>query len=145
MKPVCCDTSFLVSLYVRDANNLAANSYLSKLNGPPTLSLFNQFEFEQALRFLVWRGILAEHDALQYQTAFEVDCTHGQFILANANVTAILHEGRRLSAKYTTREGFRTLDIVQVAAALHLGATDFLTFDANQRKLARAEGLKVAP
>ncbi len=54
MKPVCCDTSFLVSLYVRDANNLAAHHCLSRLNRPPTLSLFNQFEFEQALRF--WCG-----------------------------------------------------------------------------------------
>jgi hypothetical protein len=30
-----------------------------------------------------------------------------------------------------------------VATALHLGAADFLTFDAHQRDLAESEGLRV--
>jgi len=32
-----------------------------------------------------------------------------------------------------------------VATALHLGASEFLTFDERQRKLAQAEGLRVKP
>ena len=39
--------------------------------------------------------------------------------------------------------GHRLFDIVNVATALHLGASEFLTFDANQRQLAEAEGLRV--
>jgi predicted nucleic acid-binding protein len=35
-------------------------------------------------------------------------------------------------------------DILHVATSLHLGAEEFLTFDANQKRLARAEGLKVS-
>jgi predicted nucleic acid-binding protein len=35
------------------------------------------------------------------------------------------------------------MDILHVATALHLGATEFLTFDANQKELAEAEGLVV--
>jgi predicted nucleic acid-binding protein len=41
--------------------------------------------------------------------------------------------------------GHRSLDVLHVATALHLGAREFLTFDANQRKLALAENLKVKP
>ena len=41
--------------------------------------------------------------------------------------------------------GHRSLDVLHVATALHLGAREFLTFDANQRKLAAAEKLKVKP
>jgi hypothetical protein len=41
--------------------------------------------------------------------------------------------------------GHRSFDVLHVATALHLGARDFLTFDANQRKLAAAEKLKVKP
>jgi predicted nucleic acid-binding protein len=41
--------------------------------------------------------------------------------------------------------GHRSLDVLHVATALHLGAREFLTFDANQRKLATAEKLKVKP
>jgi len=39
--------------------------------------------------------------------------------------------------------GHRLVDILHVATALHLGAEEFLTFDANQKKLAEAEGLRV--
>ncbi len=41
--------------------------------------------------------------------------------------------------------GHRSLDVLHVATALHLGAREFLTFDLNQRKLASAEKLKVKP
>jgi predicted nucleic acid-binding protein len=41
------------------------------------------------------------------------------------------------------RQGHRGFDILHVAAALQLQAAEFLTFDANQRRLANAEGLPV--
>ena len=46
------------------------------------------------------------------------------------------------SAEVDGEEG-RFADILHVATALHLGATEFFTFDANQKKLAEAAGLKV--
>ncbi|MEI9999578.1 MAG: hypothetical protein WDO13_10640 [Verrucomicrobiota bacterium] len=52
-------------------------------------------------------------EAAQYQAAFDVDCDQDQFVLAHANVAFILHEARRLSAKHTMGEGYRTLDIIQ--------------------------------
>lgn len=49
----------------------------------------------------------------------------------------------RLSSQYTWTEGYRGVDVIHVATALHLNASEFLTFDDNQKKLAQAEGLKV--
>jgi predicted nucleic acid-binding protein len=49
----------------------------------------------------------------------------------------------RLSAQYTWSEGYRGFDVLHVATALHLGATEFLSFDAGQKRLAEAEGLAV--
>lgn len=49
----------------------------------------------------------------------------------------------RISGNHTTRIGCRALDILHVAAALTLGAREFLTFDGVQRTLAEAEGLVV--
>lgn len=49
----------------------------------------------------------------------------------------------RLSAQCTYAEGYRAFDVPHVATALHLGAAEFLTLDTNQKKLAKAEGLKV--
>ncbi len=48
-----------------------------------------------------------------------------------------------LSARFTESGGHRLVDIMHVATALHLGAEEFLTFDANQKRLAVAQGLKV--
>ena len=50
-----------------------------------------------------------------------------------------------LSTRHTMAGGHRSFDVLHVATALHLGAREFLTFDANQRKLAAAEKLKVKP
>jgi predicted nucleic acid-binding protein len=41
-------------------------------------------------------------------------------------------------------KGHRTMDILHVATALHTAAGKFISFDENQRKLAMAEGLKLA-
>jgi len=50
-----------------------------------------------------------------------------------------------LSKRRTISNGHRALDVLHVATALHLSAREFLTFDANQRKLALAEKLNVKP
>ena len=39
--------------------------------------------------------------------------------------------------------GTRTLDVLHVASALVLSATEFYTFDRNQSRLAAMEGLRV--
>ena len=44
----------------------------------------------------------------------------------------------------TARLGTRTADLLHVAAALELGAECLYSFDQQQRKLARAVGLKVS-
>ena len=50
---------------------------------------------------------------------------------------------KRLAEKQTLRLGTRTLDVLHVASALVLKADTFYTFDVNQRKMAKAEGLVV--
>jgi predicted nucleic acid-binding protein len=50
-----------------------------------------------------------------------------------------------ISVRYTMTGGHRSMDVLHVATALHLGVLEFLTFDANQRKLASAERLIVKP
>ncbi|RYG62077.1 PIN domain-containing protein [bacterium] len=49
----------------------------------------------------------------------------------------------RLSAHHTWTEAYRGFDVLHVATALHLGATEFLTFDSRQKALAKTEGLIV--
>jgi predicted nucleic acid-binding protein len=51
----------------------------------------------------------------------------------------------RLSAKHTATGGHRSMDILHVAAAVTVDATEFLTFNRNQARLASAEGMRVKP
>jgi hypothetical protein len=74
-------------------------------------------------------------------TALDDDIGAGLMNLAPFPVAA-WEEARRISMAHTHKIGARSLDILQVAAALTLGAPLFLTFDRVQRKLAAAVGLR---
>ncbi len=50
-----------------------------------------------------------------------------------------------LSKRHSATKGTRSMDILHVAAAKALRASEFISFDSRQRLLATALGLKVAP
>lgn len=62
---------------------------------------------------------------------------------SNSNLADILTEATRISITRTLTGDHQGFDIVHVAAAKIIGATPFLTFDANQKRLAKNEGLIV--
>ena len=65
--------------------------------------------------------------------------------MPTCNLASVLIEAKRLSASHTVTGGHRAFDILHVAAALHLGANEFLTFDSNQRKVSARGWLKDWP
>ena len=54
-----------------------------------------------------------------------------------------LNHASALSRQHTPALGTRSADVLHVACALELKLSHFLTFDARQRKLAVAAGLKL--
>jgi len=145
VKPVCCDTSFLFALYGSDLYTAKALAYVRKLTQPLTLSILNEFELENALRFAGWRKLFSAVQIINFFNAFEMDRKSGRLVVIPCNLAAVLTEARRLSTAHTLAGGHRSFDILHVATALKCGAGEFLSFDTNQRKLARAEGLKLNP
>jgi len=141
--PVCCDTSILFSLYGNDAHTPRAIAWIRRLARPLTLSRINQYELANALRFAEFRQFLAQGKAAAYLADFEADIAAGKLVVEICNLADVVSDAMRLSAAHTLTGGHRSFDILHVAAAVHLGAKEFLTFDDNQRKLAEAEGLKV--
>ena len=109
------------------------------------------YEFRQSLRFQVWRRAanpregIALSDALVALNQFETDLSQGLAVLAPCNFQDVFHRAEMLSARHTIPNGHRSFDVLHVATALHLGVREFLTFDANQRKLAAAEKLRIKP
>jgi predicted nucleic acid-binding protein len=49
----------------------------------------------------------------------------------------------QMARRRTSQLGTRTLDVLHVASAVKLQADMFYTFDRNQEKLAKAEGLLI--
>jgi len=145
VNPVCCDTSFLMALYGNDSHSAKALSCAQKLLQPLSLSIFNEFELENALRHASWRKLFPPAEIDQFEVEFDADLKIGRVVIVPCNLANVLSMARQLSAAHTLTGGHRAFDILHVAAALECKAGEFLTFDANQRKLAQAEGLKVNP
>jgi len=107
------------------------------------------FEFRQSVRlqeFLHSRNPSLGFNRKTGQAAFaklQVNITSGALILVAAEWNDVLQRAELISSQHTSSSGYRSFDVLHVATALHFGAKEFLTFDANQKKLAKAEGLKV--
>jgi predicted nucleic acid-binding protein len=142
------DTSFLCSIYREQAHSPIADAYRAAMTEPLPFTRLLEFEFIQAIRLQVWlhaqdrqKGYTA-HEADQMLVDWEADVAAGLNQLVQNDADAVLHYARSLSLQRTDAGGHRTLDILHVATAVHLGAKEFLTFDQRQRKLARYAGLK---
>jgi len=108
-----------------------------------------EFEFTQAIRLQVWRHAAdrtrgySEREADQMLADWEADAASGANVRVPCDTSAVLRLARTYSLQRAVKGGHRTLDILHVATAIHLGAKEFLTFDARQRALADYAGLRV--
>lgn len=137
------DTSFLFSLYGNDVHTSRAVRFVKRRKSPLILTALNDYELGNALRYAEFRKAIAPGEAALFYAQFEADRASGRLQIQICNLAEALEGAKRLSASHTLKEGHRGFDILHVATALLLGATEFLTFDANQKRLAEAEGLKV--
>lgn len=139
------DTSFLASLYILDANStLAAGKMQAQLGAIFFLSDLAELELMNALEQRLVRKELRAGHVQSAQLAFRGDLEQGVFQRKPVEIGAVYERALRLSRKWTSTLGTRTLDILHVAMALELGADRFYTFDRQQSKLAVAEELKVS-
>jgi len=140
---ICGDTSFFFSLYGNDGNSPRAVKWTASCQQAITLSPYNPYELGNALRFAEFRKVIRPGDSAMYWSQFQAAIQRGRLLRPTCNLADVLDEATRLSSTHTLTGGHRGFDVLHVAAALVLGAGEFLTFDANQKKLAQAEGLAV--
>ena len=145
------DTSFLCALYVRQDNSTAAAAFFKAMPEALHVSGLMLYEFRQSVRFQVW--LHARDKSKGYPLAIaevalaklQANMEAGAVVPVSADWPDVHRLAETLSKRHTPTGGHRSLDVLHVATALHLGAREFLTFDTNQRKLAAAEKLKVKP
>ena len=143
------DTSFLCALYRKQVHAPDAIAFMTKRGAALPVSTLLLLEFRQSIRFQVrlhskdkTKGF-PKHEAAQMLKDLQADLKAKVLEVVSADWSAVHQLAEELSARHTETNGHRFADILHVATALHLGATEFLTFDANQKLLAEAEGMKV--
>lgn len=145
------DTSFLCALYRRQDNSPQAAARFQAMDDALPVSGLLLYEFRQSLRFQVWlhrqnpRKGFSQRDCDKALADLQTDLETGALVVMPADWADVHRIGERLSSSYTRFNGHRAMDVLHIATALHLGAPEFLSFDANQRQLAQAEGMKASP
>lgn len=143
------DTSFLCSLYRLQVHSPVAAKWMQLPGGPLPVSSLLLLEFRQSVRF---QARLFSFDrtkgyppaeAARMLRDLQADLAKGILQVVASDWPDVHRIAEALSAKHTASGGHRLADILHVATALHLGFPEFLTFDANQKKLAEAEGMTV--
>lgn len=117
---------------------------MGQVSGPVLITPFGEVELSNALQLRVFRKSQTQQEALTANRAFEQDILNGTFAVQPFS-PMMFDLAKRLSRKHTASIGTRSLDLIHVASALTLGATEFLSFDNNQRKLAQTAGLTLHP
>lgn len=139
------DSSFLVSCYVVDANTTRAKTYLSRSSVPLAFTALHRLEVRNAFKLGVFRGFFTAADAHAAWTNVEKDLLAGRLVTTTLKWPVAFRVAARLSERHSISLGTRSLDILHVAAAKAVRTAEFISFDARQRALAGAIGLKVAP
>ena len=145
------DTSFLCALYVAQSNSAAAIAHYRQLKEPLQVSALLLGEFRQSVRFQIFRHGRDATQGYSRKTGLaalaklQENIDVGALVVVPAEWAEVIDVAERISARYTSEGGYRYVDLLHIATALHLGASDFLSFDVTQRKLADAEGLATKP
>ena len=140
---IAADTSFLFSVYGYDCHTAMALQWSKGNLRPIFITPFNEFELINALRFAECRKGINPGEASRFIRQFQADIHQNRLVRDQAELSDILAEAHRLSSNHTLTGGHRAFDVLHVAAASLMKATHFLTFDANQKRLAENEGLTV--
>lgn len=143
------DTSFLCAMYREQNNSQRADVWLDSYALALPVSTLLLLEFRQSIRFQIRlcdndrsKGF-SKTEGMAMLRALQADLAAGVLEMVAPDWADVHRIAEELSAKHTEAGGHRLADILHVATAIHLGADHFLTFDANQQRLAAAEGMEV--
>jgi predicted nucleic acid-binding protein len=141
----CFDSAIIVKLYVREATSPDAIRLVGACAAPYVLTQWQELEVKNAIRLKAFRAEVTAAEMNQSIAAFEQDIATGRWQRPAYTAATIEQKANELSAGYSATLGCRTLDIIHVAAAIVLGANEFITFDGRQGALAKKVGLEVRP
>jgi predicted nucleic acid-binding protein len=139
------DSAIIVKLYVMEATSPDAIRLVGAYVPPYWLTQWQALEVKNAIRLKAFRKEITEAEMRQSIAAFEQDVAAGRWQRPPYSAAAVEQLAEKLSACHSTILGCRTLDVIHVAAAVVIGAKEFVTFDGRQGAMAKLAGLTVKP
>jgi predicted nucleic acid-binding protein len=139
------DSGVLVKNYSFEANSLEATSLIRVESLPLPLTRLQEAEVRNALRLKLFRREVTGLELFEAMQTLDEDIHSARLERVHFSEADLYRRAESLSDQFTMNLGTRTLDILQVAAALEIGSTRFVSFDRRQRALAKQAGLKVLP
>jgi len=139
------DSAIIVKLYVQEATSPDAIRLVGAYAAPYVLTQWQALEVKNVIRLKAFRAEITAVEMNQSIAMFERDIATGRWQWPAYTAATIEQKADELSASHSAALGCRTLDIIHVAAALVLGAKEFVTFDVRQGALAKQAGLTVKP
>ena len=137
------DSAIIVKLYVQEVTRPDAIRLVGAYVAPYTLTQWQTLEVKNAIRLKAFRAEITATEMNQSIAAFEQDVATGRWQRPAYTGATVEQKADEPSAGQSATLGCRTLDIIHVAAALVLGAKEFVTFDGRQGALAKQAGLTV--
>lgn len=96
-----------------------------------------------ALQLKVFLQNATQQQVAAARALVEADLKSGALAAAGGDWPSIFREAVKLAEQHTGTVGCRSLDILHCAAAKLLAATEFISTDTRQKKLATAMGLNL--
>jgi predicted nucleic acid-binding protein len=131
------DSNFVVKLYVPEHDSPAAVALASRIIGTPRISTLTEVEVASAI---LRRSPKATAESLY--AMYRRNRAEGRYLVVEVD-TSTFSFARQLIERYARLFSLRSLDALQLATALQIGARDFITLDVNLTRAAEAEGLTV--
>lgn len=142
---IYADTSLFAALILQDVN---ADKAARLLTGKTEPLLFNgllSLEVCNSIRLAVGRGEIDKTAGTAAEEKVMVMQRTGMLKLLEPDWERVFQRSMGFSRGHTSIIKTRSFDIVHVAAAVELGATQFWSFDNRQRELAQNVGMRVNP
>jgi predicted nucleic acid-binding protein len=139
------DTSLLISYYISDANSASAQAAIHAVTEALPFTGLHRLEMRAALALGVFRRLLTPAQASNAWSDVQSDLRSGRLVAQPVNWGPVYRAAAHWAAVHGPAIGCRSLDVLHVALAKKLNASEFLTFDTRQKSLALALGLGVKP
>lgn len=139
------DTGVLLKLYLPEPRADEAVAHVNASGNRPLITPLHELEMRSAVRQKVGRREITLLECETLINQLHVDLSSGVYERTPVLWPDVFATAESVSAAHGISTLCRSLDMLHVALAKELGATEFCTFDHRQSLMALAAGLVVVP